>query len=246
MVTPHLPGLPRFCRRLRIASPFRRSAVGSVLLLALVGAPVPVVAQFAFQGGPSSSDLFGADVQSSSNRTGLTGGGSYTLFHLGPVAVSPELFYAQRGAGETQLLVESPEFFEEVGLDYVEVPILARLNFRIPGTHDLLGASVSGGPAFAWNLNCSVRGAGEGQVALSDDCLLTDDGGIRTVVSSADRGLILSGGLDLDVFGAGNLLLGVRMVRGLVRVGNREGAGPDARNRAISGTLGYAFPFGDP
>ncbi len=211
-----------------------------LLWIALLAPAAPAAAQFGAAAGPSLADLFGPDVQSAQTRSGLTGGGSYALFHLGPVAISPELFYAPKGAAETQLLLESPEFFEELGVDYVEVPILARMGFGVPGTGDVLRASVAGGPAFAWKLNCSVRMSESGRGALNDECLLIDAPDARTVIASADQGLVLGGGLDLDLFGFGALTLDLRTVRGLARVGNGSD-GLDARNRTTSLTLGLVF-----
>ncbi len=219
-----------------------RSAALSVSVVALLALPAPAEAQFGVAAGPSMADLFGPDVQSSSSRSGLTGGGSYILFHVGPLAIGPELFYAPKGAGETQIMVESPEFFQELGVDYVEVPVLGHLTFAVPGLEDRLWASVSGGPAFAWKLNCSVRVSETGQGRLSDDCLLAGSPDARTVVASADRGLVLGGGLDLDLGGVVGLSLDLRTVRGLARVGSGPD-GPDARNRATSLTFGLIFGF---
>jgi hypothetical protein len=147
-----------------------RSAIVPFLFAAALALPGQVEAQFGLAAGPTLADLIGSDVQSSDSRSGLTAGGSYTLFNLGPVAIGPELFYAPKGAAETQLLVESPEFFQEVGLDYVEIPVLGHLTFAVPGLEDRLWASVTGGPAFAWKLNCSIQmtetgGAGSARTA---------------------------------------------------------------------------------
>jgi hypothetical protein len=62
------------------------------------------------------------------------------------------------------------------------------------------------------------------------------------VVASADRGLVLGGGLDLDLGGVAGLSPDLRTVRGLARVGSGPG-GPDARNRATSLTFGLIFGF---
>ncbi len=216
-----------------------RPALLVAAVAALLLAPGFVAAQGAIRGGPSLADLIGADVVSDDARTGLNAGGGWTLLTLGPVSIGPELYYAQKGADRARIESESAPFLEEFGLEYVEVPLLARMGFGVPGL-DWADGYIQGGPALAWRLSCSIRVSDEGSAALSDDCAFGEFQGVDAVVESADRGALFGAGLFIPVFDLGALNLDMRLVRGLRRLDEGAG-GPDVRNRAFSVMLGYVF-----
>jgi hypothetical protein len=214
-----------------------------VLVAVTLGAPGPVelAAQGAIRGGPSLADLIGADVTTDDGRTGLNAGGGLTLLTLGPLTIGPELYYAQKGADRARLASEGSAFLDEFGLDYVEVPLLARIGFGVPGL-DWADAYVQGGPALAWRLNCSIRTQEGGGAALSEDCAFGQFDGVDAVVDSADRGALFGAGLFIPVMNLGAVNFDARMVRGLARLDDGAG-GPDVRNRAFSFMIGYAFDW---
>jgi hypothetical protein len=225
------------------------SAVTSALASALA-----LEAQVALRGGLSLSDLAGRGVESSDARQGLTGGGGWTLVSLGPLSLGPELYYVQKGTAALAFDAETgaPVSFEEFGIDYLEIPVIARLGFGLPVGDGVLRGYASGGLAWAWRLQCSFRpaasgtgagtgtgtGGGVGGAALSDGCAIPQFERFDDVIRSADRGTILGGGLVLRVGNFGNVTLDARQVRGLSRLA-RDPEDPEARNRAFLLTLGW-------
>jgi hypothetical protein len=187
------------------------------------------------QGGLNLSELFGGDVEQADTRRGIVAGGSLTLLTVGPISIVPQVYYAQKGAADTQLLVESPASYDQFGLEYLEVPVLARVGGRIPGAQ-WLGIYAQGGPAFAWNLDCSIEPGADGGATVSDGCGFGGPGGAEAAVKRAEQGLVLGGGVEFRVLDLGLVTLDGRMVRGLSRIGD-----PDVRNQATSLMIGYSF-----
>jgi hypothetical protein len=210
-------------------------AIGFLIAVFLTILVAPNLAAQGLQGGLNLADLIGGAVDRSDTRRGLVGGGSYALLTLGPVSIGPELYYAQKGADATRLVVESPELYDEFGLEYLEVPIIARIGFRVPGV-DWLGVYVQGGPAFAWNLDCTIRPGENGSAEVNDGCAFAGAGGVDSVIDKAEQGLVVGGGLALRVFNVGSVTFDGRLVRGLSRIGD-----PEIRNQATSLMVGYSF-----
>ncbi|MEX2529894.1 MAG: porin family protein [Gemmatimonadota bacterium] len=200
----------------------------------------PITAQFGARGGVNLSDLVGADVEEADARAGLAGGFGVSLLTLGPLSLSPELYYIQKGAGSAQLLAESPEMFDAFGLDYVEIPVLVRLGFPLPFGDGRFRGYAEGGPAFAWRVNCSISATG-GDPALNDDCALSNVGGADEVIESADRGAIVGGGMMMGVPAVGGeVTLDLRLIRGLSRLAGQD-SDLEARNQSISLMLGFVL-----
>jgi hypothetical protein len=209
-----------------------------ILLLGLALTPNPAQAQFGVRGGVSLSSLFGGDVSQADTRQGLTGGFSTTLLTLGPLSLGPEVHYVQKGSELTQLNPEALESFQEFGLDYVEVPVMLRLGIPLPFGDGGVRGYAEGGPAFAWRVNCTIS-PDAGGVGLSDECAFAQFQDAETVVTSADRGAVVGGGLIVELPMVGGFVtLDGRLVRGLTRLGAGED-GLQARNQAFSLTLGY-------
>jgi hypothetical protein len=213
-----------------------RSLPVLALALQVVAAPAPAAAQFGLRGGVNLSRFVGGDTESDP-RAGLNLGASIPLFRVGPLALVPEVYYSAKGGTALTALgitpVTTPLEFE---LSYIEVPVLLRLHFPMP-----LGLEgyVGGGPAYAWNLDCkfsssidpSVEARECGQQFQSFD----------TAMNTADKLLVLNGGLNLFVLGRfGGLNLDARLVRGLDRVIEGDGTSEtDAKNQSITLMLGY-------
>jgi hypothetical protein len=159
-----------------------------------------------------------------------------------PVSLGPEIHCAQRGAEafEPARLAggELTVVPVEIALEYVEVPVVARI--RLPAVGPVLPFA-SGGPVFGWKLDCGVTlDASDGTAEPSCEDLLSREG-LEAKVRDCEPGLFLGGGVELPVLsGMGLVILEGRFVQGLSRLG--DGAeGADVRNRAFSLTLGYAF-----
>jgi hypothetical protein len=127
----------------------------------------------------------------------------------------------------------------DFSLEYLEVPVLIKLSLPIRGAR-VLRPYLAAGPVYAWNLDCELTVEGDPQAAV-EDCRrkLGDDA--RTALRNADRGLAMSGGIDLSVLGLGAVSLDARLVRGLARLTTGDGTQPDLRNQAFSLMLGDSF-----
>jgi len=193
----------------------------------------PAVAQFGFRGGMNLSKFVGADASQSESARGLNLGATITLLHIGPLSLVPEVYYSEKGSKELDL---STATTFEYGLNYIEVPVLAKLAFPLKGW---LRGYVAGGPTYAWNIDCSITATETGSTTNIGECGDTFRS-FDTAMEKADRGVVMSGGLDFTVPGLGGLNLDARLVRGLARL--RTGTtGSDIKNQAFSLMLGYYF-----
>jgi len=216
-------------RRIRTAMLRGRLSV-ALSLLVLFGVPGRAASQFGIRGGVNLTKFVGADATGSESATGLNLGASIPLITLGPLSIVPEVYYSQKGA--KQFDPQTATTFE-FGLNYIEVPLLAKLSIPLSRS---LSAYVAGGPAYAWNVDCSISSTSTGN-SSSSECGETF-GSFDTAMEKADRGVVVSTGLDFTIPGLGGLNLDARLVRGLARL--RTGAtGSDIKNQAFSLMLGY-------
>ena len=218
--------------------PMNRS-LGILALAAVVlaGAPTPSAAQFGIRGGVNLSRFVGNDADSDP-RAGVNLGASIPLFRAGPIALVPEVYYAAKGGtaftsiGVTPVTSSALEF----ELSYIEVPLLVRLHFPLGPVEGYVG----GGPAYAWNLDCKFTPETDlnaearecGQPFQSFD----------TAMSSADKLIVINGGLNLFVLGGfGGLNLDARLTRGFDQVIESDSGASDteAKNQSITLMLGY-------
>lgn len=206
-----------------------RRVFSTVVLLCVTASSAH--AQFGLRGGVNLTKFVGGDAADYESRKGLNLGMSVPLVRLGPVSLVPEVYYSQKGAKQTSPL-GAPAFAFD--LDYIEIPILAKLAIPLKRS---LSAYVAGGPAFAWNIDCSFTSTSDANQVSATPCGETF-GSFNTAMEKADRGIVLSGGLDFVVPGLGGLNLDARLVRGLARLGG-DGQGGDIKNQAITLMLGY-------
>ena len=206
-----------------------RAALTAFCLCALA---TPARGQIGLRGGVNLSKFVGADAAGSEAVRRLNLGASIPLFHLGPFALVPEVYYSQKGAKQFNPLSPTREF--SLGLDYIEVPVLAKVSFPLAR---LLNGYVGGGPAFAWRIDCSISVADTVVTNTISNCSETF-GSVKTAMQKADRGVVVNGGLDFKVPGLGGLNLDARLVQGLARL-TPGTTGGDIKNQAISVMLGY-------
>jgi hypothetical protein len=186
------------------------------------------------------SKFVGGDAESEST-TKLRMGASLSLIHIGPLSIGPEVYYAQRGgrqvapATEPNPLVQAYDF----SMNYLEVPLLVKLSLVKAGA---FRPYIAGGPVYAWQLKCDVT-----LVGLTDnaeqDCQDDTFTNARTAYKNADKGIMVGGGIDLNVLGFGLVTLDARVVRGLDRI-TEDAAGGDVKSQSISLMLGYSFGMG--
>ena len=199
-------------------------------------------AQLRLRGGVDLANFFGDGVGDTDSRNGLGLGAAFSILSIGPVSVSPEVWYRQKGAANVQefnqQLIEGGS--AEIGLDYVEVPVLLRIDLP-----SLAGGKivpyVNGGPAFGWRLDCSISvDADGGSTTRTCDDLNSEN--IEETLRDYELGAAFGGGVDFVILGGiGAINLDARVTQGLSRINETEDGTLDVRNRVLSLMLGYSF-----
>lgn len=218
----------------------RLSAPLITAILSLIVFTARAYAQLGVRGGMNLSKFVGADATNTEATKRLNAGGSFSLIHIGPVSLVPEVYYSQKGSRELASALTNPGTTTPTvgttvfGLDYIEVPVLAKVSFPLAR---LLNGYVTGGPAYAWNVDCSIQIADAGPTPTSNDCSQTF-GSFKSAMQKADLGAVVGGGLDFSIPGLGGLNLDTRLVRGLKRLTTGT-SGADIKNSTVSLMLGY-------
>ncbi len=183
---------------------------------------------FGAKGGVNFTNLYTKDVDDNNMLTG---------FHLGLVAempinellsFQPEFLYSRKGAE-----LKYDNFFAEGSakfrLDYIEVPLLLRMNL-IPNL------SIQAGPYVAYMISADIKNDSSNDAFDSLTDLDTND------FNKFDYGL--SGGVEFDLNSIG---IGARYNYGLANIGKERTIGgsaytfPDAKNSAFN--LYVVFKF---
>ena len=197
----------------------------------LLAAATPTKAQIGIRGGMNLTKFVGGDAGENEAATGLNLGASIPILRIGPLSIVPEVYYAEKGAKVFDPMTTTTF---EYGLNYIEVPVLAKLSFPLAGA---LRGYLTGGPAFGWNIDCTISATETGSTNNLGECGEVFHS-FDTAMEKADRGVVFGGGLDFTVRGLGGLNLDARLVRGLARL--RAGdTGSDIRNQSFSLMLGY-------
>lgn len=131
----------------------------------------------------------------------------------------PEVVYAMKGAGSDEFGISS-----KLLLDYVEVPLLARLSKSAFGGRSLY---VVAGPSFAWLARAKTR---------ADFGGATEELDIREDVERFDLGVAVGGGIEL-----GSIVVDGRYTHGLSDIDKDTSDDVKVRNRAVSLTVGFRF-----
>ncbi len=164
---------------MRIAQPLLRSA----MMIALVGGTASAQSPAISFGGMlgvnaarvSDLDLGSADLfngtASIANRIGVDVGG-YVNVHLGGIlSLQPELHYTQKGTTLDFGGVGQAAGSLKIKLDYIEVPLLVRVDFG----HAKWRPFVTAGPTLALRSSCKTA-IESGGTSLSVDCKDLDSG----------------------------------------------------------------------
>lgn len=211
----------------------------SLLVVLVLLLPVPSAAQLPFdlRGGVNLTQFVTEGGADADERRGLSLGAGVTPLRFGPVSILLEGYYRQKGGGfqTTAAGGAMPEQWE-IGLDYVEVPVLLRLTVPLGGS---FGLHVQGGPVFAWQIDCGVTvGAGGSSTPSCEDLL---GGSAAETLRDYEQGITGGVGVELLVLGgAGAITLDAVAIRGLSRL-TEAADGPDLKNRGVSLMLGYSF-----
>lgn len=167
------------------------------------------------------------------SKTGFAAGGFLTI-GLSPIFdIQPEVLFVQKGAKQEAAGVEA-----KVKINYVEIPVLVRVNLPVQGATPIK-PHVYGGPSISLELSCDIEEEGGG---LSAE-VACDDTSVGLETKSLDFGIVLGGGVGFGV-GAGMLTVDGRYVLGLTDINDVAGSPFDAKNRAFEIFVGYGVNLG--
>lgn len=196
-------------------------------------------AQFAVRGGFDLAKFFGAGVSDEVERKRDLGfGGTFRLLRLGPASLSAEAYYRRKGARSVSEFQEAALSGNdvEVGIDYVEVPVLVQLDLPALGGRVLPYLNL--GPAFAWRIDCSIAFSAAGEQRQNCDDFAAEN--LEDTLRDHEQGLAVGAGFDVLVGSLGAINLDARLTRGLSRLSTVDAAEP-VKNDVVSVMLGYRF-----
>lgn len=152
-------------------------------------------------------------------RVGVVAGAFATLPLTSWLDLDPEVLYASRGA---RLELEGVK--ASVALDYLDIPVMARVRLKHTGTTHYYAAA---GPFVAYLLRARSR---------TDFGRSTEEIDITDQVEALDYGVAAGGGTE-----RGRLVIDARFTLGLKDVDKDTSDSARTRNRALSLTVGYRF-----
>jgi outer membrane protein with beta-barrel domain len=210
------------------------------LLLALLGFPVSLAGQgqaprprsslrpaVGAEVGYSRSDLGGANAQRVESRQGALTGVYLQVPLRTPVFLRTEVLFALKG-GRTQAVVDSGAPRQlDIGLAYIEVPVLLRL----AATRGRFRPVLFGGPAPSLQIGCDLQVI-DPNTPVRATCAATDVPPFRQL----DIGLVGGGGIEIR-WPQSALALEARYTAGLRSVL----PGVTVRNRAFGVVLALTF-----
>lgn len=208
--------------------------------------------QVGLRGGFNLSKFVGADVQETEDLLGLNFGLSFSIINLGPISIVPEVYYAEKGTRFTDQFQQlqqmdpqesaNPEDVDlEFNLAYVEIPILAKVRLPFLSTR-VIHPYIAGGPVFGFRLDCSISFTNNNAEQEIQDCADGNFSDLETTFNDADRGYVLSSGIDFQIPILGTLTLDGRYYRGLSRLIENE-ENDDIYNQNFTLMLGYTIGF---
>ena len=190
-----------------------RIPVLTLILAIATVAPATAQMSYGVKAGVNYADVsFDGDV-ASSGRVGLLAGGFATIPLFGWLAVQPEVIYTVKGTA-----VDVADIKSDLIVDYVEVPLLARISIRRK-------IYVAVGPSMAFRVRARSRTAFGGS---------TEEIDLKEDVESFDLGVVGAAGIDL-----GRWVFDGRYTHGLSDIDARDDA--KMRNRVLSVSAGIRF-----
>ena len=180
----------------------------------------------------AGDDIFDEDVFSS--ITGLQFGAVAVLPVSDKFAIQPELLFLQKGF-ENEIDFLSEKIITTTTLNYLEIPILARITLTEGPTQIFVNA----GPSIGLGLGGTIKSEAGGVEEEEDFDFDEND------TNSFDLGLAVGAGVQFEV-GPGNLFIDVRYLLGLSGLDDSENEEEqiDAFNRGIGASVGFLFPIG--
>lgn len=230
----------------------KKTSVFLAILLVSITLVQTSWAQIGIRGGINLSRFVGEDVDETRDLMGLNAGLSFSIINIGPISIVPEIYYAEKGTRLKEQLQQfqqqdpetpvNPEDVElEFNLAYVEIPILAKIRLPFLST-EVIHPYIAGGPVFGFRLDCSISFTNETAEQRVQDCVDDNFSDLEATFNDADRGYVLSSGIDFQIPLLGTLTLDGRYYRGLSRlIENQEN--DDIYNQHFTLMLGYSIGF---
>lgn len=200
----------------------------------LAAAASPVHAQL--KAGVTFSSLSGTTGEFGT-RQGFMGGIGLSFLRFGPVSLTPELLYVQKG-GKLDTPTESG--IEDIRLDYFVVPAMLEFGNYIRGT--AIRPGIYGGMYYAFQTQCSIGfNTGEGR---SNGCPISalQEMGIDADIEDSDWGWVLGGSLSYTTVSIGSISIDVRYTAGLADIA-RFNSNDEPKNRSFEITAGWRPDF---
>lgn len=182
-------------------------------------------------------DLAGAAV-STKRRVGLNGGIYINASLLGGVSLQPEAHYSQTGVTyDVKALGNNPTTGSaSLKMDYVEVPVLLRLDLGKKASH--LHPFVYAGAGGAFRISCEI-GSTVNTTTVKKACTENTTSTSKDPIEKYDVSAIGGGGFSISGFGRSYSLSG-RYTRGLSKI-TTETTGAAPKNSVFSVQLGIGF-----
>lgn len=212
--------------------------IAMAVLILILGTNSGVMAQSSFKAGlkagisVSSLDLESVYVELD-NRIGYWGGAFLVLDAPGMVDLQAEVLYVQKGATSDFTLVDENgqslgEYPATYGIDYLEIPVLAKISLGTNPLYVLAGAS------YAYKLSSKLS---------ASDLPTADREEEWEGISDSDFSLIVGLGLAVPT-GLGEVLVDARYTMGLVNVLEEENEMDeplDVKNKSVLISVGISF-----
>jgi hypothetical protein len=208
----------------------------ALALAALSFVAQPAHAQWAFgpKGGVgfasiSSDDAFVNDALDG-QRTGLVIGGFVESSFWGPLSIALEGLFTQKGArGEGVEFDDGTVGDLKANIDYIEVPVLAKLVFGTSETQPF----VYGGIASAFKTSASLKSG--------DETILVDDGSedgaeLDDQITSTEASVVFGGGMKFGQMG-----VEARYTKGLTGIQKETLSSEDIKNQQFTILFSYSI-----
>jgi hypothetical protein len=203
------------------------------IVLAVLATPVTASENFhaGVRGGLNIANVSADpdDEELADSRNGLALGG-FVAFPLTPMfAVQPEALFMMKGDSE-----EAEGVKGTIKLNYIEVPVLAKLNFLSEGP---ARPSIFAGPTVGFNTTAKLKLEGsEGGVDVSGETDVKDE------TKSVDFGVVFGGGLDMPVGQSGQMVgLDVRYTLGLTDINDDPTDTTEIKNGTLTVMGSFSF-----
>jgi opacity protein-like surface antigen len=183
---------------------------------------------FGLKGGINIANLSGDEFEDFDTRTGLTVGAVLDInIPMLPIGIESGIYYTQKGVSFSESIDffgEMMDFKGKLKLDYIEVPVLAKISLGPPGP---LSPHLLVGPYVGFNLNAEFDISSNGESESED---ISDD------INSTDFGFLAGVGVDFNL-GLTKLNIQARYTFGLNDISDDI----DSRHRVLSLVAGITF-----